>query len=404
MTEFRWAEAADYQNIIEEANHAFDPAHYTGDFEKDTSKESFFPRILPKLYQNPRIAPMHVLAIEDGRICGLVGTFELPYVVHGMPLHVVGIGTVSVRPGYRRKGYMKELMARAIQRAKDEQADYMILGGRRQRYGHWGFEQAGAMAYYDVDTDNVRHTYGEHADFGYRFRRLTAKDEEAIQMERKLREAAEIHMIYPEREEYDILCSMGAIPYLIEKNGSFFGTFMYFKQEKQVCDLRIIDKNEVGYVVNDLFHAFLENELNFSHFGPEEQEMMTILSTLAEGTQIRHAAMIKILNYERVLRAYFSLAADLRELQDGELRVAFENGERLLLSVQYGKAEVRRLEADSAEDPDTASEQFLTLTEKEAIQLMFHPHTYLHSFGKPVPAAVRTWFPLPFFEYNSDEI
>ena len=179
---------------------------------------------------------------------------------------------------------------------------------------------------------------------------------------------------------------------------------MYFKQEKQVCDLRIIDKNEVGHVVNDLFHAFLENELNFTHFGPEEQEMMTILSTLAEGTQIRHAAMIKILNYERVLRAYFSLAADLRELQDGELRVAFENGERLLLSVQNGKAEVRRLEAGNAEDPDTASEQFLTLTEKEAIQLMFHPHTYLHSFGKPVPAAVRTWFPLPFFEYNSDEI
>ena len=347
---------------------------------------------------------MHVLAIEDGRICGLVGTFELPYVVHGMPLHVVGIGTVSVRPGYRRKGYMKELMARAIQRAKDEQADYMILGGRRQRYGHWGFEQAGAMAYYHVNTDNVRHTYGEHADFGYRFRRLSAKDEVAIQMERKLREAAEIHMIYPEREEYDILCSMGAIPYLIEKNGSFFGTFMYFKQEKQICDLRMTDKNEVGHVVNDLFHAFLENELRFTHFGPEEQEMMTILSTLAEGTQIRHAAMIKILNYKRVLRAYFSLAADLRELQDGELRVAFENGERLLLSVQYGKAEVRRLEADSAEDPDTASEQFLTLTEKEAIQLMFHPHTYLHSFGKPVPAAVRTWFPLPFFEYNSDEI
>ena len=45
MTEFRWAEEADYQNLIEEANHAFDTKNYTGDFEKDTSKESFFPRV-----------------------------------------------------------------------------------------------------------------------------------------------------------------------------------------------------------------------------------------------------------------------------------------------------------------------------------------------------------------------
>ena len=211
-------------------------------------------------------------------------------------------------------------------------------------------------------------------------------------------------MIYPENEEYDILCSMGAIPYLIEKNGRFFGTFMYFKEEKQICDLRIIEKSEVGHVANDLFHSFLERELRFTHFGPEEQEMMTILSSLAEVTQIRHAAMIKILNYERVLRAYFSLAADLWELPEGEQRVAFENGESLLLSVKAGRAEVRKLEEGSAGDSDAASEQVLKLTEKEAIQLMFHPHTYLHSFGKLLPPAVRTWFPLPFSEYNSDEI
>ncbi len=396
MTEFRWAELSDYQNIIEEANHAFDTAHYTGDLEKDTSRESYFPRILPKLYQNPRIAPMHVLAVEDGRICGLVGAFELPYMVHGTEMHVVGIGTVSVRPGYRRKGYMKELMARAIRRAKDEQADYMVLGGRRQRYGHWGFEQAGAMPEYAVHMNNINYVYGEDADFGFRIRKLTAEDTEAVRAERALREAAEVHMIHPENEEFDILCSMGAVPYLIEKDGAFFGTFMYFSSDHKIHDLRLLDKKEAGHVVNDILRAFPEEELNFTHFGPDEQEMTEIFSSLAESCGITPAAMLKILNYERTLRAYLALAADIRTLPDGELKAEFANGERLCLAVADGRAEVRKLA--EGEDAD------LTLGEIEAIDLMFHPHTWLHSFGNQIPAAVRAWFPLPFYENMSDEI
>ena len=402
MTEFRWAKASDYQNIIEEANHAFDTAHYTGDFEKDTGKASFFPRVLPKLYQNPRIAPMHVLALEEGKVCGLVGLFELPYVVYGMPLTVRGIGTVSVRPGYRRKGYMKELMAMAISRAAEDQADYMILGGRRQRYGHWGFEQAGAMPFYEVDTDNTRHTFGADADFGYRFRKLLTTDAPALEKERSLREAAAVHMVYPEQEEFAILCSMGMVPYLIEKDGQFFGTFMYDEKEKKVCDLRLIVPGEVGPVVNDLLKAFSEKVLFFTHFGPDALEMTEALSALAESCRIETVAMIKILNYERTLRAYFSLAAALHRLPDGELRCAFSNGERLRLFVKDGQAGVEKLSEEALSNE--AEGQILYLSEKEAIRLFFHPHTFLHSFGFMIPAAVRAWFPLPFYENMSDEI
>ncbi|MBQ6551584.1 MAG: GNAT family N-acetyltransferase [Lachnospiraceae bacterium] len=396
MTEFRWAEEADYQALIEQANHAFDTAHYTGDFEKDTSKESFFPRVHPKLYQNPRIAPMHVLAIEDGRICGLVGAFELPYVVHGTPLHVVGIGTVSVRPGYRRKGYMKELMARAIRRAKDEDADYMILGGQRQRYGHWGFEQGGVMPLYEVYDVNFSHTYGENADFGYSFRKLTPEDTEVLARERALREAAEVHMIHPEDEEFRVLCTGETVPYVIEKDGLFAGTFMYYEQDPQVGDLRLTDKQEVGHVLNDILRFFGLKKMKALYFGPEEKEMMRILSALAEDCSIIPSGMIKILNYERVIRAYFELKASLWELPDGELRLSFENGEKLLLTVRDEKPEVRKLKEE--EGP------FLALTEKEAVQLIFNPHTWLHFFGKEIPMAARAWFPLPLYENLSDTV
>ena len=396
MTEYRWAQPSDYQNIIDEANHAFDTAHYTGDFEKDTGKDSFFPRILPKLYQNPRIAPMHVLALEDGKICGLVGLFDLPYVVHGTPLKVKGIGTVSVRPGYRGKGYMKELMAMAVRRAEEEQADYMVLGGRRQRYGHWGFEQAGAMPSYKVMKHNLHYVYGEDADFGYRFRKLLPEDADAIREERKLREAAQVHMVYPENEEYAVLCSMGTVPYLIEKDQQFAGTFLYEENERQVYDLRLKEKKDVCPVVNDLMRAFGADELKLTHFGPGEEEMTAALSVLSEDCSIVSDAMIKVLNYERTLRAYLALAAAVRPLPDGELRCAFANGERLLLSVRGGKSSVEKLPEDEAAD--------LSLSELGATRLMFHHHTVLHSFGVEIPAAVRAWFPLPFYENLSDSV
>ena len=79
MTEYRWATNEDYQRLIEMANRAFHPEQHTEDFAKDTSPESFFPRILPKLYQNIKIAPMHYLAVQEGKIL-----CEIPLPVAGL--------------------------------------------------------------------------------------------------------------------------------------------------------------------------------------------------------------------------------------------------------------------------------------------------------------------------------
>lgn len=408
MTEYRWATENDYRHIIEFANHVFDPEHWKGDFAEDTSKESYFPHLLPKLYQNVKTAPMHRIAVKDGRIVGCVGNFVLPVKAADERLYVVGIGTVSTHPEARREGYMKALMADSVNHAKEVGADYMILGGQRQRYEHWGFEHAGINPCFGINEANVRKTFGPDASFGFSFRKILPTDKEYITRERLLRTTALTYTEHAKDQEYAILFSMGATPYVILKNDengeNFAGTFLYYSDEHGIADLRLTEPSEVLHVVNDLLYSPLagseEDKKNhrhgvrIHHIAAYDREMIAALSKLAEQISIEHCQMIRIINYERTLRAYFKMAAAYRHLTDGEFSVRFENGEALKISVRNHVPSVEKSEAADG----------LYLSDTDAVNLFFGNAAYITDFGYDLTAEVRTWFPLLFFQYMSDEV
>ena len=402
MTEYRWAKKEDYINIIEFANHVFDPKHWTGDFEKDTDKMSYFPRILPKLYQNIGTAEMHRIAVrDDGTIVGCVGNFILPTYAAGEKLNVIGIGTVSTHPEHRREGHMIRLMDESIAHAKEVGADYMVLGGQRQRYGHWGFESAGPNVEFRVYEDNVRKTFGKEAKFGYTFRKLLPEDREYIMKERLMRTSALTYTEHEKEQEYAILFSMGSDPYVILKDGEFAGTFMKFTDHNEMTDLRLVNPEEVLHVVNDLlkddqFFKDPDEERMFriNHIAQYDQILLMKLAEEAESTEIGHCQMIKILNYARTIGVYLKMAAAYRSLADGEVKLAFENGEKLKITVRDG---VPAVEAYDGED-------CVFLKERPAVDLLFGEGAFFTDFGTGIPAAAKSWFPLPFFQYMSDEV
>lgn len=401
MTEYRWASEADYRNIIEFANRAFDPKNHTEDYEKDTSAASYFPRILPKLYQNIRTAPMHRIAVQDGKIVGCVGNFVLPTVVCGEQLNVVGIGTVSTHPDHRREGHMLRLMADSVAHAKEAGADFMVLGGMRQRYEHWGFEFAGPDPEFRMTDTCMRHRFGAEASFGYTFRKMEKTDTDFIAKEKELRTSALTYTVHGEDQEYAILCSMGSDPYVILKDGEFRGTFMKFTDHNEMTDLRLVDQTEVLHIFNDLLkdgqffsdedgeHAFRVN-----HIALYDTAMIRLLAESCDGVIIGHCQQMKILNYRRTVGSYLKLAAAYRELADGEAKFSFENGEKIVLRVREG--------VPSAED--YTGEDTIPLGELEAVNLLFGESSYLTGFGKAISPEVKSWFPLPFFQYMSDEV
>ena len=390
MAEYRWAEEADYGNIISFANRAFCPDEWTGDFEHDTADFSYFPRILPKLYRNIKTAPMHLLAVKGEEIVGLVGNFPLEMKAGDETLSVMGIGTVSTHPDHRGEGHMKKLMAMSVENAKERGIDFMVLGGQRQRYEHWGFEQAGVNTVFHFNRGNTRRLFGKDADFGYRARPLLPEDRDFIKKERLLRTSALTSVYHDREEEYDILFSMGGAPYVILKNGSFIGT--YIQYEDRISDLRIFDPREVLHVVNDLL---LEKEsLNIDHIAPFDKLMTRLLAETCDGADIGCCEMIKILNYERTIRTYLKMASKCRNLSDGDVRLAFPNGERLHIYVKSGVPGV---------EPVFGTDM-MSLEEKQAVNLLFGAYGAVTDYGTNLPGEIYAWFPLPFFIYMSDEV
>ena len=88
------------------------------------------------------------------------------------------------------------------------------------------------------------------------------------------------------------------------------------------------------------------------------------------------------------------MAAAYRPLCDGEVILGFDNGEVLKLSVTDG---VPAVEPYPGMPPKLVSEV-------EAVNMMFDITAFNSDFGYELPAAAKSWFPLPFFQYMSDEV
>ena len=96
------------------------------------------------------MAPCHLLVTEKDRIKALIGSFPMKLRVGENRLNLRGIGTVSVHPGCRGKGYMKLLLKQLVEEAEADGTDLVYLGGQRQRYGYFGFGQAATQLVFTV--------------------------------------------------------------------------------------------------------------------------------------------------------------------------------------------------------------------------------------------------------------
>ena len=142
--------AGELPDILDFANYVFSQSSQPHDFR----------RLLPKLYgENSGSEGYHYLVREDGRIRAMVCAMPLSLLVAGKPLRAAGIGTVSVHPYARGKGYMKALMNRAMEDLKTQGYAMAFLGGMRQRYEYFGFTPTGTRASFHLTAGNLAHRY-----------------------------------------------------------------------------------------------------------------------------------------------------------------------------------------------------------------------------------------------------
>ncbi len=116
-----------------------------------------FEDIYPDLFlEDDEVLGRHAVIREGGRIVSCVGTYLIPVQLGGCRVMTAGLGQVATDPAVRGKGCMTALINHELDRCRDEGALVAWLGGRRDRYAHFGFDDTGLLYDYWLDIHSTR--------------------------------------------------------------------------------------------------------------------------------------------------------------------------------------------------------------------------------------------------------
>ena len=144
-----YARAADREEIL---------AFLLSVFQRNNPKHAPFEDIYPDLFlPDDEVMGRHAVIREDGRIAACVGTYPMLLQICGCRVLTAGVGQGATRLEPTGKGYMTALLNQELDRCRREGCVLGWLGGRRDRYSHFGFDVAGLNYDYYMDAHSLRH-------------------------------------------------------------------------------------------------------------------------------------------------------------------------------------------------------------------------------------------------------
>lgn len=347
-----------------------------------------FKKLLPKCYKR-EYDPCYnnYVVTEDGKLRAAIGAYDADLCVNGEILKTRGIGNVAVHPYFRSKGYMKDCMHMALRDMIEDGVDISLLGGQRQRYQHFGFEQAGAQYVVSVDRGNLRRAFENVPVPDYELRDVGEADTDLIGKMYALHSARNYRMIRSRETFFDIARSWRSNVTAILKDGEFRGYFTGDLNELTLTD---------PAALTDVVRNYVKQRGDVSIDVPAwETDIVGVLRSFGGGISYGNSEMFNILNYRHVTEVLLKYKASREILEDGELTLlihGFAGDERFHIAVKENEVTVETSAAGAA----------LELEHLEAIS--FLTGIFSHQREALLPPPIRSWFPLPLFTDPADHV
>ncbi len=379
MTEFRKALPGERDLLIDFGNYVFSHDHRPHDFKK----------ILPKVYGDGHaIENFHFIAVEDGRIRGMIAAYPHAYNVCGTELKTRFIGTVSVHPYARGAGYMKKIMQMIDEELLDEGVDFAALGGQRQRYRYFEYETGGMSLSFVVDCANIKHTVPELNE-SFSLVPVEQDDEELLDL---------LYAKYQTRpvtgrgreEFYEILKTWDSSIYAVFQDVTCIGYLVISADGKRVLETQLDSPECLPDVLHTYLHWYDKQAVTVI-VRRYETALIDILAPMAEDASIESNLNYKIYNYPKVLKAFLELKQTHEALEDGSFVLEVKDHGRMKIQVEDGVVSV----TETSDAPDWS------LSDTEAVRFLTSPEAlYRNVTPKAVPG---NWFPLSFGMSPLDE-
>ncbi|MGI6202555.1 MAG: GNAT family N-acetyltransferase [Eubacteriales bacterium] len=363
-------------------------------FEFEDGEKGFL-GLLPKLYK-PEYNPgyyNYVLRTGDGKLKAAVGAYDLDQHVAGMTLRNRGIGNVGVIHEARGEGYMKLLMDMSIDEMIADGVDLSALGGRRMRYRYFSFDSAGPAYRFSIEPGDLRHFFGEEHGGRFEFTEITSAEAELLPEMKKVYEAQPFSSDRGDiRRFFDTLITWRQRVFAAreKETGRFVG---YSIGHDSISELMLADEADLDVYIHDYMKHHSLGRLNVS-VPYYRKRLATRLTEYAADTSLGNTERYTILNYKNVITAYMRLAATETELADGRVTLLIHGrarDEKLELAVSGGVPYVE----ETTKEPDFEISHF------DAINVLFSAVSPLR---EKLPAAPRSWLPLPLFTYHADAV
>lgn len=386
MSEYCIGTAKDAEDILDFANMVFSMSSGSIDFR----------RTLPKAYLAKRaMIPTHHLMKEDGRIQALVDVYPGELNLGEESLSYGYIGTVSVHPRARSKGYMIELMRRAEDQLRKDGADFILLDGNRHRYQHYGFEKSGIKYCFNITGDSIRHYVNSHEEeCGQKdkiyFEFVDSVEHEAMETMYALYQKRCVTARHDMEEFFLCLCGWEANTYAVMLDDRCIGYFNTTSDDDNVYEFALEDNKQLPEVLWAFMQEMEVHQLAVN-VGMDEVEEINWLDGCSDYYTVNMSHQIKILNYSSVLRFMLMWKQKAEGvLSDGHFVIGVKDTKtNYLIEIEDGKIEVKET-FEKADVEYSGLEWVRTLT----TSYYFHEARRLES---PLRKAPVGWFPLPFY-------
>lgn len=357
-----------------------------GDFCFDFyGAQTGFSHIMPKLY-GPDVDTTnnHIILKDDDCYVGMAGVFPSKYYAFNDTLNYAGIGTVCVHPKYRNQGCMTYILNEINKHLKEQQFDFVFLGGAEARYAHFGF--------YPCVEANIYEWKLKTSDQNYQFKQLRKEDVADITLCNELYTKKKIRCERTLERFYDIATTWKNKLYSYYKNDEWCGYLIYSDKHQAITEIELSDISHINAILSSFLSYVGKDSIHIELSLYDEKNR--ILEEFAYFVSNRYVELFQILSYEHVLEVLLKAQMKRKELNEG--RLTLKIGDESLFTCVVTKGQVKILE-------DATTTVDVQLTKKEANMLFLGEYPY-DKLPENIKDLCKNWFPLPLFISSSDQV
>ena len=384
-------ETGDRQEILDFANMVFSMSAGSTNFES----------LLPKAYSEERKEHiLHFCKREEGKLRALIDIYPGELYLGDSKIKTAYIGTVSVHPQARKKGYMCELMEEAERELRKQGVDLLMLDGSRHRYRNFGFERAGMKYCFHINRHGL-HTYlrKQQKQLCDQFSFCLLEEEDKALVDSCYAYYQKRTVKVRNREDF-LLClkSWEADTYAIMENDTCVGYINLSADERNIHEVELKDADNLDLAIAAFMEELDLEELGVD-IGADEQEKFMVLQQMADYYMVSMSHHIKILQYEKVLPFLLLWKSQYTQLAQQNYVIGIKNQDVLeKYRIQNNGITVDCVRDKSSAEPDVVFE------EMELVSVLTTSRYYQEAQRNtsPLRFSPQGWFPLPFFLPEAD--